>query len=327
MTMVINLNIQKVIEENGEKKGDYYVMYGVERNYNAKGDMRVFDKMRYVNTFFSEKLPKICASASSATAGKAVPCPQGLTQPLNDGKAPPPLKPQHQGYSNRRLDTYFRATKERFSTLPWNFQNAVYAHPTKWRSKEHNAVKSLKITYGGKLARLQGRYANLRGLIRQVNRDTQIIGLLGHSLRAHVGSRAESRGRIIIGNQHIIEDDPITRQLTQPAKKVFLTNERIKRDFQDLGNKISPLAVIVLYHCYNGGRKKFLQDIADLVHRPVFAYTGFLGWFTVDYRIRVKGKVKKTIMKQEFNYHPNYYAKQDVTLFQPEGDWVAAIPN
>jgi len=142
------------------------------------------------------------------------------------------------------------------------------------------------------------------------------------------------RGKIDIGSQHILEDDEVTRAMDKEPNSVYVTNPGIQKSLQDLGKKISPLAVIVLYHCDNGTRVRFLQLVSDLVDRPIFAYTGFLGW----YKVLVSGRkltiarinskknwrrfIRNRLVKQEFNYQP-----EDPCLGSSEGDWVVAIPT
>jgi hypothetical protein len=320
--MFINLNIQNNV--------DYYVMNNVVRPFNARGDKRNFESIRYVNTFLNARATASCAGAY-AGARQAFPCPEGPTQPLNGGQAPPPLKPQHRGYSNLRLNAYFRILEEQNPKLAWNFKKAVYLPPTGGRLQEYMAMKCLASTYGGAIISLSGKNGNVQGLVKRVERDTQIIGILGHGLRTP--DNIDVRGRIIIGRQHVIEDDQMTQRIQRRANWFFITNPAITTSFTNLGKKISPLAVIVLYHCYNGLRKDFLQGLADLVDRAIFAYTGFLSWHTsmLGRRTPSIAYVNKNwtqykinnLIKQEFNYHPQLSAD----VFPPEGDWVVTIPK
>lgn len=321
--MIHSLNIQRDV--------DYYVMTNVSRPYDAACHMMSFDEVIYVNTFLHPDIPQSCTGTfTSSTAHSVIACPEGTTQPLS---APPPLKQNHQNYNSTSLNERFRGTdqwrEQHAPNLTWNFGEAVYAHPTNpERADEYLAMRCLAHTYGGNSVRIQ----NLQELIDECTEQTQIIGLLGHSM--YFTDLGEPRGRIIIGRQQIVED-PWPGELT--SDRVLITDSQIQQKLRDLGNRISPLAVIVLYHCYNGSRRDFIQQLADLLSKPVFAYTGFLGWyyirvgsaFTVNQISNNWAGVQRRLLKQEFNYQPENI--KDIVLdpdtIPVEGDWVAATPS
>lgn len=321
--MIHNLNIQRDV--------DYYVMENVKRPYDAAGNIKLFKEVRYVNTFLHQDIPQSCVDTfTSPTARAIIPCPEGTTQPFN---APPPLKQNHQNYNSTSLNEIFRRIidqwRKQFVNLTWNFGEAVYAHPTNHeRADDYLAMRCLAHTYGGRSVKIK----DLQGLIDSVTEQTQIIGLLGHGM--YFTRLGEPRGRIIIGKQEIVED-PWPEKLT--SNQVLITDSQIQRKLRELGNKISPLAVIVLYHCYNGSRRDFIQQLADLVGKPVFAYTGFLGWyavyiggaFTVNQISNKWAEVQKRLLKQEFNYQPENIRDiiKDPDTIRVEGDWVAATPS
>lgn len=128
------------------------------------------------------------------------------------------------------------------------------------------------------------------------------------------------------------------KELKKRCQQYAKTSE-IQERLTELGGKISPLAVIVLYHCHNGRRTDFIQKLADLLDRPVFAYTGLLGWtyncitpcskskrqqFTVNQIIKNWDGVQKKLIFQEFAYLPQRGLYGGLT---GQGDWVAATPS
>jgi len=346
--MIHNLYIQRDV--------DYYVMTNVRRPYDAAGHTWSLNEVRYVNTFLHPGIPQSCTGTfRSSFANSAIACPEGVTQPLS---APPPLKQNHQNYNSTSLNDKFRRIVQEHPDLTWNFREAVYVHPTyPERVDEYLAMRCLAHTYGGRSVRIQ----NLQELINTeqtqiITDQTQIIGLLGHGGHFLLPEQIEQfLGRIIIGQQQIVAGDWPEERLA--SNQVRITDSQIQENLRNLGRRISPRAVIVLYHCYNGICGSFIQELSNLVDKPVFAYTGFLGWypqnipgrpFTVDEISNDWAGVQGRLLKQEFNYQPENIRAvveqerareqeerrrreeereeaQEISRY--EGDWVAATPD
>lgn len=382
--MIYRLNI--------EEGRDYYVVNGVRR---MGADHRVvpFKRLRYVNTFLHASIrPESRGRVRSAISGRMIPAPRTKTKPK---PAPPPLKENHIGYNNAEIDKYFG----KLLKVPnvYNLKTAVYTNPVPERVEEKMAMRCMSHTYSGELGQVQdldGVLNYLQGLAAgSPNKNPYIVGFLGHGLTSKLRLRhkiqievkgkmrerkavvtvTSLQGRVIIGNQQILEDlstdaiivpevkdkmkntflqDPLIKKLIKKgemreedvevtdeqvaeginsialkANQVLLSDPQIQNNLQILGTSLSPLAVIVLYHCHNGRRQKFLQTLANLVKRPVFAYTGFLGWWhnyvgkdmTIANINNNWAQVRDRLVTQEFNYQ-----KEKGTGNQ--GDWVVATP-
>ncbi len=383
-TMIYRLNIQE--------KTDFYVVRKVRR-MGPDHKIKMFKVLRYVNIFLHEGItPESKGKVKSATSGKMIPVPRTNTKPKS---APPPLKENHIGYSNAEIDKYLG----KLLKVPnvYNLKTAVYTNPVPERVEEKMAARCMAHTYGGELVQVQdldGVINYLQGLAADSpNKNPYIVGFLGHGLTSKLRLRhriqievkgkmqerkaivtvTSLQGRVIIGNQQILEDlstdakivpevkdkmkkaflkDPQIKKLIKKGEmreedvevtgdqvaeginsialkpnQVLLSDPQIQNNLQILGTSLSPFAVIVLYHCHNGRRQKFLQNFANLVKRPVFAYTGFLGWWHnyVGKDITVANindnwaQVRDRLVTQEFSYQIEKGSGN-------EGDWVVATP-
>lgn len=302
---------------------DYYTLTNVNRTYNAKGNRRNFDTYRYVNVFLHPDVPeqKCNTTFKSSTSKKSYPCPEGDSKPLD---VPPPLKKGHKNYNPKTLNKYFEIIKNEHKHLNWDFNKGIYVYPTKpLRQSEILTMKSTKHTYNGNCSEVK----NINQLIDKVTNETQIIGLLGHGMYfAGLGPI----GRVVIGQDQILDDSWPKKKKSYKSNKLL---SKQKDKLKKLSNKISPLAVIILYHCNNGRKDDFIQKLSDYIDRSIFAYTGFLAWdyewmnkhFTIN---QIKNKwnmiARHRLMKCEFGYQPE---RGSDPISPTQGEWVVATPS
>jgi len=206
----------------------------------------------------------------------------------------------------------------------------VIEEEIKKKGKKKKKKRKHKIIYNG----LRGRITlGKQEILEDVSADPQILQEFREKLTEKAPSLTDSEKEdLTLQYQKALEGSKLAKN------QVLLTDPEVQEKLEELGGRISPLAVIVLYHCHNGKREGFLQQVADLVDRPVFAYTGFLGWFSVYLRI---GKItvglidknwekvwKKRLINQEFNYQPEIaLVKAKWKFSEVKGDWVAATPS
>jgi hypothetical protein len=197
--------------------------------------------------------------------------------------------------------------------------------------------KTVTITKIVNVTTLQGRIIiGKQQILEDLSTDAQIISEIKDKIKK--AFLKDKKIKKLIEKSKMSEEDldvtddqvkiGITNATALQADQSFLTSPETQNHLEILSTSVSPLAVIVAYHCHNGRRRRFLQNFANSVRRPVFAYTGFLGWYYtfVGSNITIKkikdnwAQVKDRLASQEFNYQIEKFSKTD-------GDWVLATPT